>query len=374
MNDHIYLDYAATTPTDGEVLEAARPYFDSVFYNPSSTHALGLRASNAVEAARAECAAAINCKPSEIIFTSGGTEAINQVIIKLGKYKRGKYRIVVSGMEHDSVYECVEYLREIWFDVVTLEPDKNGIIEPSALAEVVNDNTALVCIMTVNNIIGTVQPIKELAEIAHSRGAIFFTDAIQAVNTQDLDVAKSGVDILAVSGHKFYAPKGSGFLYVRSGVELWPLIFGGGQERGLRSGTVNVPAVVAMGKAIKKAVAMRVEYTAHVNAVYNEFVSALECGQVIAENAPRTNDIVSIAFDGVDGGRLAVALSMAGVCCSVGSACSAGSATPPRTLVAMGFEKANNSVRFSFGRYTTLEEAKRAAETVNITVKRLLGR
>lgn len=374
MTEPIYLDYAATTPTDADALSSALPYYTDAFYNPSSGHALGMRAASAVECARAECARAINCKPSEIFFTSGATEAVNWVINKLVKYERGRFRIVVSGLEHDCVFECVEDLHKIWFDVATVQPDADGIVRPEALERVVNENTALVCVMTVNNIIGTVQPIKELARVAHAVGADFFTDAVQAVNTQKIDVRDSDVDFLAVSGHKFYAPKGCGFLYMKSGAGLHPFVLGGGQERGMRAGTVDVPAVVAMGKAITKAAAMRDEYVEHAKKVSEAFAGALEFGHIIAENSPRTPDILSVAFDGADGGRLAVALSMAGVCCSVGSACSAGSATPPQTLLNMGFESARSSVRFSFGRQTTEKQAKAAAEIVNATVKRLLGK
>ncbi|MDE5593012.1 MAG: aminotransferase class V-fold PLP-dependent enzyme, partial [Clostridiales bacterium] len=215
--------------------------------------------------------------------------------------------------------------------------------------------------------------IKELAAAAHDKGVLFFTDAVQAVNSLEIDVKDWGVDMLAVSGHKFYAPKGVGFLYVKRGVKLNPLTVGGNQEGGLRAGTHNVPAIVAMGEAIQKAKTLRTEYISHVKRVADTFVKTLDCGQII-ECGNKTDEITSIVFRGksdyIDGGRLTTALSVEGVCCSVGSACSAGSATPPQTLLAMGVEHADSSVRFSFGRNTTIEKARRAAQIVNAVVKR----
>ncbi len=371
MAENIYLDYAATTPVDDDVFEVALPYYKSVFYNPSSAHALGSKASSALEHARIEVAKAINAEPDEIIFTSGGTEAINQAMLCAPVFGGDKNRLAVSAIEHDSVSACAKILKERGVAIDSVMPTHGGIITPDAVKRAVSGKTAMVAVMTVNNQTGAIQPIKELAEIAHESGALFFTDAVQAVNTVGIDVNSSNVDMLCVSGHKFYAPKGVGFLYVKRGIKLRPLISGGAQERDLRAGTQNVPAIVALAAAINKANRVRKEYNAATSAARNAFLSNLSCGKAVEVDSG-ASDIVSVVFDGVNGGRLAVALSMRGVCCSVGSACSAGSATPPPTLVAMGVKNADCAVRFSFGKNTDVEQAIRAAKIVNDTVTALI--
>lgn len=367
MIEAIYLDYAATTPVDEDVFATSKPYYTDIFYNPSSGHVLGQKANAAIERARRQCAEAINAHPDEIIFTSGGAESINMAICGV------QGGIAVSAIEHDTALACAEKLNKSGTEVTYIQPDRNGIITPDALSAAITDKTKLVCVMAVNNIVGSIQPIKQLSEVAHNNGALFFTDAVQAVNSLEIDVKDLGVDMLAVSGHKFYAPKGVGFLYVKHGVKLNPLIVGGNQEGGVRAGTHNTPAIVAMGEAITKAKAMREKYVAHTKQIADEFVKNLDCGEIVLKQN-KTDDIVSVLFSGkngyIDGGRLAVALSVEGVCCSVGSACSAGSATPPQTLLAMGVEHAGSTLRFSFGRNTTVEQAKTAAKIVNSVVKR----
>ncbi len=366
----IYLDYAATTPVDKDTLNAALPYFGSIFYNPSSAHSLGRKAASAVERAREKCAAAIGANADEIYFTSGGTESINWAM-KCALSDTNKKRVVISAIEHDSVFGCSKTLEKLGYTVDTVMPTLGGTITPQALKAVITPETALVCVMTVNNQTGAIQPVKELAEISHAAGSLFFTDAVQAVNSTGLDV-RDGADMLAVSGHKFYAPKGVGFLYVRRGTGIEPFIDGGGQEREMRAGTVNVPAVVAMGEAIEKARSCRKDNNARIKLVSDIFLSSLESGKPI-ECDNKIDDVTSVVFDGVKGGRLAVALSMEGVCCSVGSACSAGSAVTPLALVAMGVENADCAIRFSFGKDTTEEEARLAAQTVNRVVKNLMS-
>ncbi|MCH5157767.1 MAG: cysteine desulfurase [Clostridiales bacterium] len=364
----IYLDYAATTPVDKSALSAARPYMNSVFFNPSSMHSLGRKAYAAVEKARQKVARAINAAPENIIFTSCGTEAIQQAMLCFPYGEKKK--VIVSAIEHDSVTSCANAIIKRGMTVEKVMPTPGGIITAEALKRVIDQNTALVCVMTVNNQTGAVQPIKELAEISHSYGAAFFTDAVQAVCTQNLDVTQTNVDMLAASAHKFYSLKGCGFLYRKNAVKLDPLMLGGRQEYGLRAGTENVPSIVAMGEAIERAVQFRREYIEHVSAVEKAFFGALTVGEkVFVENG--TDGISSVVFDGVNGGRLAIALSMSGVCCSVGSACSSGSATPPPTLVAMGVKSPECAVRFSFGKSTTTDEAVRAAHIVNLTVDKL---
>lgn len=367
MNGHIYLDYAATTPVDDDAFAAALPYYKQIFFNPSSAHALGQKANAAVERARLQCAQAINARPDEIYFTSSGTECINLVMNGIDG------GIAVSEIEHDAVRACAHKRSEQGCHVRYVKPTDNGTITPEALCAALDVGVKLACVMTVNNIVGSIQPVKQLAAAAHDSGALFFTDAVQAVNSLNIDVKEWDVDMLAVSGHKFYAPKGVGFLYVKRGVKLRPVTVGGNQERGMRAGTHNTPAIVAMGEAILKAQALRDRYNAHVKKVSAEFISGLNCGRPI-QCKNRTDDIVSVLFcenGPIDGGRLSTALSVEGVCCSVGSACSAGSATPPATLTAMGVRHADSSVRFSFGRDTTVEQAKQAAAIVNRVVARL---
>lgn len=367
MKEHIYLDYAATTPVDNDVIAAALPYYNKIFYNPSSTHALGQQAATAVEVAREKCAKAINANSDEIYFTSGGTEAINWAMSTV----RGgqKKHVVVSAIEHDAVLACAQSLENVGYIVDYAKSDRFGLITPNALEKVISNDTALVCVMTVNNIVGSIQPVSELVEIAHKHGALFFTDAVQAVNSVELDVKNSGVDMLAVSGHKFYAHKGVGFLYVKRGALLSPLILGGAQERGKRGGTVDVPSVVGLGVAIEKATRNRSRFSKHVKQVVDEFVTRIKYGYIVkCDN--KTDDIVTLIVPKINGGRIAVALSCAGVCCSVGSACSAGSATPPKTLVEMGEEYADCAVRFSFGRDLTIDRVVRAADIVNDVISR----
>lgn len=362
MTEHIYLDYAATTPADADAVAAATPYFSDVFFNPSSAHSSGQIAARALDRAREQCAETIGARSDEIIFTSGGTEAVNTALLGVDYSRRN--RVVISAIEHDGVFSAAERLRERGVEVRTVTPNRDGIITPAALEKELTQDTALVCVMTVNNITGAIQPVKALSDAAHRYGALMFTDAVQAVNLLDVNVSELGADMLAVSAHKLYSIKGAGLLYVRRDVKINPLVTGGEQERGLRGGTQNVPAAVAMGAAMQKAAAVRGEYAAHARKVSGAFLNALKFGTPIAVS-PKTDDIVSVVFEGINGGRLAVALSCAGVCCSVGSACSAGSATPPRALLAMGLEHADCAVRFSFGRNTSLRDAVAAAETVN---------
>ncbi len=348
---------------------AALPYYKKLFYNPSSSHACGQIAAAAVERAREKCAAAINASPSEIYFTSGGTESVNLAFNSAPK----SAHIAVSAIEHDCAAECALRHEKNGGTVSRVMPTTDGIVTPEQLKQAVNRDTGFVCIMAVNNIVGSIQPVNELATVAHGAGAMFFTDAVQAVNCMDIDVKAWGVDMLALSGHKFYAPKGVGILYVKKDIKPVPMSVGGEQERGVRAGTLDVPAIVAMGVAIEKAVSCASEYRAHVKQVSTAFLSELKYGSPV-ECASRADDIVSVSFaeQNVNGGRLAVALSLGGVCCSVGSACSAGSATPPPALVAMGVERPDCSVRFSFGRQTTIEHAVKAARVVNRTVERFL--
>ncbi|MCM1367467.1 MAG: cysteine desulfurase [Roseburia sp.] len=365
MKTPIYLDYAATTPVSSAAAAAAAPYYAARFFNPLSAHSLGQKAAAAIELSREKCAAAINARASEIVFTSGGTDAVNKAVTYA--LDGAKKRIVISAIEHDSVFAVAEHIGKYGYTVDCVSPSADGVITPEALEKAMDGDTALVCVMTVNNITGVIQPISELCAIAHRHGALFFTDAVQAVNSLSINVRETDVDFLAVSGHKFYAPKGVGVLYVRSGIKKALNPFGYGKHEG----TPDVPSVAAIGEAAEIAARAVSENREHAEKIKSAFLGELNCGIEVCNGVAKIPDIVSVTFDGVNGGRLAVALSIAGVCCSVGSACSAGSATPPRALSAMGLKNADSSVRFSFGAQTTADEAVCAARIVNDTVARL---
>lgn len=365
----VYMDYAATTPVDEDVFTAMRPYFCDLFFNAVSGHAAGQRAASAVERAREQCATAIGALPQEIYFTSGATEAINWAL-KCVDF-RGRKKIIVSQIEHDAVLACAEKLKNSGMIIEYCPSDKDGIIEPSQLQAMCDADTALVCVMAVNNQVGAIQPIKELSRIAHEHGALFFTDAVQAVNACLLDVKDCGADLLCVSAHKFYAPKGIGFLYVKRGVGISPLLDGGGQEGGLRSGTSNVAAIVGMGKAIQNACMNRENYTAHIKRLSSRFVSGIGCFAKPIMSRNKIPEIVSVEFPGVDADKLVVALSCSGVYCSVGAACSAGSARAPQTLIAMNYKNADSVIRFSMGKYLTVEQIDWAIATIEKVYKAL---
>ena len=368
----IYLDNAATTPVKPEALQAAWPWLTSEFGNPSSTHEPGLRAKAALDDARARVAKFFNAKTSEIIFTSGGTESINQAIIGLALANpRGKH-LVSSRTEHKAVLASIDFLeREHGFETTWLQLDSGGNIVN--FADALRNDTTLVTLMTVNNEIGTVHPIAELATAAHEVGALFHTDAVQAVGWQDLDVHALNVDALSVSGHKFGAPKGCGILFAKSRVQLEPLIHGGGQENQLRSGTQNVAWAVAFATALEILPTSEAEIT-EVCRLRDQFIA-----QVLAEipqagltgDATRRNaNIASFVFEGINGETLLLELERKGIIVSSGSACAAGSDEPSHVLLAIGIEAdlARTAVRFSLSHKTTEQDLQLAAQVLQESV------
>lgn len=369
-----YLDYAATTPLDPEVLAAMMPYLAEQFANPASVHRLGQQARRAVETAREEVAAWLGAKPREVIFTSGATEAINHALRAIAEQHPGGH-IVTSRLEHAAVLATCRWLAERGMRVSYLAPNARGEITPEALAAALQPDTVLVALMLVNNETGVMTDIPALSRLAHEAGARFFCDAVQAAAYLPLDVATLGVDLLAVSGHKLYGPKGVGVLYAREGLGLGPLLLGGSQERGLRPGTLNVPAIVGMGVACRLVRARREADAARVRALRDALEAellALEGVTVNGAGAPRSPQHLSVRVHGVDGEALLIALDQQGVCVSAGSACAAGTLEPSHVLLAMGLtpQAAKASLRFSLGRLTTPDEIAHAARSLRQAMAR----
>lgn len=376
--DRIYLDYAATTPTDRRVLKKMIPYFSETFGNPNSLHTYGRKAVCAVDDARDKIAALLGASSNEIYFTSGGTEADNWAIRGVARACSGRGRhVIVGAAEHHAVLESARELQDSGFEVTFAPVNEYGAVTPDSLRKIVRSDTVLVAVMAANNELGTVQPLGELCEIAHGCGALFFTDAVQAAGSLALSVNTPKVDLLSISSHKFYGPKGAGALYIRSGTPVAKLIAGGLQERGLRGGTTNVPAVVGMAEAFALANEERAERMRHISEVRGTFVQTV-CGGVSGVRMsgdpvrflPGT---VHFTFDGVSGEALLTALDLSGVAASGGAACSSGSAEPSHVLLAAGRtpQEALGGVRFSFGKDTSSAEAESAARTVIDCVRRL---
>lgn len=375
----IYLDHAATTPVDERVIEKMLPYFGERFGNPHSPHAFGRCAAAAIDAARDEIASLLGARSSEIYFTSGGTEADNWAV-RGSVRASGKKHFVVGATEHHAVLEAAELLKGEGCELSLAPVDEYGAADLASLQGLLRQDTALVAVMAANNEVGTVQPIKEIAAAAHGCGALFFTDAVQAAGALELNVNEIGCDLLSLSSHKFYGSKGAGALYVRAGTPLAKLIAGGQQERGLRGGTLNVPAIVGMAEAFRLACKERQERTAQIRAARDAFV------QEILQTIPgvrynghpqqRLPGNAHFTFEGVAGDALLAALDLAGVAASGGAACSSGSAKPSHVLLAMGRteREARAGVRFTFGKNTSEEEALRAAQIVRNCVLRLRSR
>ncbi len=367
----IYLDNAATTPIDDEVFEAMSPFYKQNFGNPQSQHSAGRAAANAVVAARDYVARVIGCKAEEIIFLSGGTEAGNTALKGVcGNFKKG--HLVVSGIEHPALYESALDMRGDGFDVTFVKPDSRGVVEPSAVAEAMRGDTVFCAVMAANNETGVIQPVKEIGGLCRERGIFYYCDCVQTAAS--LPFPTDFCDGLGISAHKFYGPKGIGALYLRNGNRLKRLISGGMQERGLRGGTLNAAAAVGLSVALLRAVENRGKTTERITALRDRFIE-----RVLAEidgtslNGERSLLIPShanISFDGCDGENVLFALDLKGIAVSTGSACSAGAVTPSRVIAASwGEARAKTAVRFTFGKYNTLEEVDETVEALKAAVK-----
>lgn len=361
MTNHIiYMDNAATTATRPEVLEAMLPYFNRHYGNPSSIHSVGRDARRAVENARKQVAAALNCEPREVYFTAGGSESDNWAIRCATKVLAGKGKhIITSQIEHHAVLHTCGYMEKQGYEVTYLPVDGEGRVSVEDVKNAIRPDTVLITIMTANNEIGTIQPIREIGQIAHEAGVLFHTDAVQAVGAVPIDVNDWNVDMLSLSGHKFHGPKGIGALYIRKGVKISNLIFGGAQERGLRAGTENLPGIVGLGKAIELAVAELPEYTRRMAKLRDRLIdgilSAIPDVRLNGHRTQRLPGNVNVSVRYVEGEALLMRLDLTGIEGSSGSACTSGSLDPSHVLLAIGLphEIAHGSLRLSLGTENT---------------------
>lgn len=367
----IYLDYSATTPLDKEALVGMQPYLTDIYGNPASVYSVGRKAMAAVDRARDGVAALFGVKSKEIYFTSGGSEGDSWILTGAAENYKDKGRhIVVSAVEHHAVLNACKALEKKGAEITYLPVDENCLVRPEALEKAVRPDTVLTAVMYANNETGAVQDIPSLSRIAKKYGGLFFTDAVQAAGKIPLDI--KNVDAMAVSAHKFYGPKGVGALYVKSGVKLSPMVFGGEQERGLRGGTTNVAGVAGLYIALKKSYDLMEKEEKRIGAIRDKFVSRV-LGEIPDTRLNGKNILPStanITFFGVDGTALLFRLDMAGVAASLGAACASGSIGASHVLKAMGMpdDEALSSVRFSFGRFSSLGEADEAADILKTVV------
>lgn len=374
----IYLDHAATTPVSPGALKTMISLMRENYGNPSAVYETGRQARRAVENARRQTAAAIGAKPSEIFFTSGGTESDNWALrgVMHALRHKGKH-LITTALEHHAVLNTCAELEKEGFSVTYLCPDANGMIRAGQLAQALTEDTVLVSVMTANNEIGTIEPVADLAETAHHAGALFHTDAVQAVGSIPVDVGSSGVDLLSMSAHKFYGPKGIGALYIRKGTKIEPLLAGGRQEMGLRGGTENVPAIAGMGQALEEAtehLEMNMMKTRTLrDRLETQILAGLDNARMNGCSACRLPGHSSLTFGGIDGEALLLRLDLAGIAASAGSACTAGSLESSHVLRAIGLTEteARGTLRLTVGHDNTREEMDAAAEMVISLVKEL---
>jgi len=379
MNE-VYLDNNATTLCDPAVVEEMLPFFTEKGYNPSSIHRLGQEVGREVAKRRERVAELLGASsPDEIIFTGGGSEADNLAIIGTAyKYRDKGRHVITSPVEHPAVLESCDWLAQEGWDVTHLPVDETGLVNPGDLEAAIRDDTVLISVMHANNEVGTVEPITELGGICRDRGVLFHTDAVQSVGKLPVNVEQLNADMLAIAAHKFYGPKGVGALYVRSGVELEPVIHGGHQERGRRAGTTNAAGIVGLTKALEMAVGEQREEAAHllklrkllVNAIGEDTPEAI----IVGHTEMVLPGTVNVSFPGLDGEAVLLALDSEGFAVSTGSACSSGSPEPSHVHLAMGIkpEIARGSVRISMGRYNTEAEIERLIRILPVIVRRLL--
>jgi len=366
----IYMDYASTTPTDPRVLEAMLPYFGDRFGNAASLHSWGMEAREALEKAREEIASFIRASPMELIFTSSATESNNLAIKGAAFASRGKGRnIITSRIEHPSVLEPCRWLERNGFEVTYIPVDKHGLVDPAKIEEEIREDTILVSIMHANNEIGTIEPIREIGEICGERGVLFHVDAAQSLGKIPVDVEEMGVDLLTLSGHKIYGPKGIGALYVREGVEIEPLLHGGGHEYGLRSSTVNIPGAVGFAKACELMRGLMEEEAERLGRLCRkliEEISEIDGVHLTGHPEKRLPTIASFWLEFIEGERLILELNERGIAASIGSACASGKLEPSHVLLAIGLneDRARRGLRLSIGRWTRRGEVEYVIEAL----------
>lgn len=370
----IYADHAATTQLDTEAYQAMQPYLLGEYGNASQPYSFARSAKNALRTARAEIADCIHALPEEIYFTSGGTESDNWAVKGTVSHSGQRTEIVTSSIEHHAVLRTCEALKRIGVPVSVLNADRQGVVQPQTLSAAIGHQTRLVSVMFANNEVGTVQPIGTLCEIAHAHGALFHTDAVQAVGHLPVDARSLGVDLLSASAHKFYGPKGIGFLYIRKGTEIEPLLNGGAQEFGLRSGTENVASIVGMATALRKNCAAMQEETARLYAIEQAFLAALQSeGLDFIRNGHPAHipGNVSVSFRGTMGETLLHRLDLMGIIISTGSACDSKNTRISHVLKAMEVPKsyALGTIRVSFGRENNVEDAEIIAKAIGKIIR-----
>lgn len=374
----IYADNAATTKMSDVAVRAMLPYLQEIYANASSVHLLGQRSAAALFSARQQVAQVLNCAPKEVFFTSGGSEADNQALISaaaLGK-KQGKCHIISTAIEHHAILHTLEALEEQGFTVTLLRPQADGIVTATQVAEAITDTTCLISVMYANNETGAIQPIREIGALCRKRGVLFHTDAVQAAGHLTINVQRDNIDMLSLSAHKFHGPKGIGLLFAKSNIQLTSLIRGGGQERGKRAGTENLPSIIGLATALKDAQEHMQQNTAYITGLRDALRNGLDKIDGAGFNGSREHCLpgtVNYSFQGVNGETLLSLLSNEGICCSSGSACSAGSLEPSHVLLALGLshETAKSALRFSLCEYNTMDEVQTIITKVTEAVNRL---
>lgn len=378
MKQFIYADNAATTKMSDVAVKAMLPYLQEIYANASSVHLLGQRSAAALFSARQQVAQVLNCAPKEVFFTSGGSEADNQALISaaaIGK-NQGKCHIVSTAMEHHAILHTLEALEAQGFTVTLLRPQADGIVTATQVAEAITDTTCLVSVMYANNETGAIQPIREIGALCRKRGVLFHTDAVQAAGHLAIDVQRDNIDMLSLSAHKFHGPKGIGLLFAKSNIQLTSLIRGGGQERGKRAGTENLPGIIGLAAALKDAQENMQQNTAYITGLRDALRNGLDKIDGAGFNGSREHCLpgtVNYSFQRVNGEALLSLLSNEGICCSSGSACSAGSLEPSHVLLSLGLshETAQSALRFSLCEYNTMDEVQTIITKVTEAVNRL---
>jgi cysteine desulfurase len=379
----IYLDHSATTAVDARVIEAMLPFWTESYGNPSSIYSLGRRAAAALEDARRRTARLLNCQPAEIVFTGCGTESDNLAIrgVALAAAAKGKRHIITTPIEHHAVLHTAADLAEhLDFEVTLVHVDRHGVVDPDAVKAAIRPDTALISVMYANNEVGAIQPLAEIGAVAREHGIPFHTDAVQAGGFLSLDVEALRVDLLALSAHKFYGPKGVGLLYVRRGVRMFPVLTGGGQERGRRSGTENLAYIVGMTTALELAQAERETEGRRLAALRDRLIAGLmaRLPDIVLTGSPdqRLPGHVSVLVPGVEAEAMLIALDLTGVAASSGSACATGAPTPSHVLTAMGYspQEALGALRLTLGRENTEADVDFVIEKLPEIVERIRGR
>ena len=371
-----YFDHAATTSGDDEVLNSMIPYFSENYGNPSSLYSIGKENKEVINLARMKIATILNCKVNEIYFTSGGTESDNMIIKGIAfANKRYGNHIITSKIEHHAVLNTCEFLERFGFRVTYLTPNSKGIINPADVERAITRNTILISIMYANNEIGTIQPVEKIGEIAKRYGVYFHTDSVQAVGNEKIDIKKSNIEALSISGHKFYGPKGIGIAYINEKINFMTIQDGGHQERDKRGGTENVPGIVGISKALEIANANLVSYNRHLKELRNYYISEIQKRipniKINGDMNSRLSGNANISFSGIDGNKLVEMLAEKGICTSSGSACSAGFVNSSHVLLAIGMPNflAKSALRVTFGKENTIDDTKFLLDSIEESVK-----